>query len=143
MHAETRRGACGLPQAGVLSHAQLTKHLNQVGYFEPPTTPGLWNHKLRPIVFTLVVDYFSVEHVGEKHAQCLIQTLQTHYDVAEDWSGNKFLEIDLEWDYVIRTLRLSMKDHITTILQRFQHETPSKSTLSPHPHNKTVYGVKT
>ena len=61
---ETRRGAYGLPQAGVLAHAQLTKHLNQAGHSESPTTPGLWNHKWRPIIFTLVVDDFGVEYVG-------------------------------------------------------------------------------
>ena len=88
-----------------------------------------------------MVDDFGVEHVGEKHAQHLIQTLQTHYNVAENWSGNKFLGIDLQWDYVKRTLRLSMDNHINTVLQCFRHESPSKPTRSPYPHNKPVYGV--
>ena len=81
-HAETRRGAYGLPPAGVLSHDQLTKHLNQAAHFEAPTTPDLWTHKWRPIIFTLVVYDFGVECVGDEHANNLIHTLQTHYDVA-------------------------------------------------------------
>ena len=90
VHIETRRGVYVLPQSGVLVHAQLTKNLNAAGHSEDPTTPGLWTHKWRPVIFTLVVDDFGVEHVGEKHAQHLIQTLQTHYNVTEDWSGKKF-----------------------------------------------------
>ena len=90
-----------------------------------------------------MVDDFGVEHRGEKHAQHLIQTLQTHYDVAEDWSGNTFLGIDLQWDCVKKTLRFSMENYITTVLQRFRHESHSKPTHSPHPHNKPACGVTT
>ena len=36
-------------------------------------------------MFTLVVDDFGVEHVGEKHAKHLIATLKENYNVAEDW----------------------------------------------------------
>ena len=61
MCIEVRRGAYGLPQSRVLAHEQLTKRLNQVGCFEDPTMPGLWNHKWRPILFTLVVDDFGAE----------------------------------------------------------------------------------
>ena len=59
MHVEIRRGTYGLPRAGVLDHTQLTKHLNQVGCSEAPTTLGLWNQKWRPIIYTLVVDDFG------------------------------------------------------------------------------------
>ena len=38
---EIRRGAHGLPQAGVLVHAQLTTHLNAEGCPKATTTPGL------------------------------------------------------------------------------------------------------
>ena len=33
-----------------------------------------------------------------------------------------------------------MENYITTVLQRFRHESPSKPTHSPH-HNKPAYGV--
>ena len=42
---EIRQGAYGLPQAGVLAHAQLTKHLNAAGHSDAPTIPGMWTHK--------------------------------------------------------------------------------------------------
>ena len=90
--------------------------MNKAGHSEALTTSGLWAHEWQPVIFALVVDHFNVECVGEKHAHHLIQTLQTHYDVAEDWSSNKFLGIDLEWNHIKRTLRLSMNNYITTVL---------------------------
>jgi len=140
---EIRRGAYGLPQAGVLAHAKLTSHLNAAGYSEATTTPGLWTHKWRPVMFTLVVDDFGVECVGEKHAKHLIATLQEHYDVAQDWSGNKFLGIDLLWDYSKGTVRLSMQNYIKAVLRRFNHKQKSKPTHSPHTHNQPTHGTKT
>ena len=93
---EIRKGAYGLPQAGVLAHKKLTTHLNKAGCNESPTTPGLWVHKWRPIMLTLAVDDFGVEHAGKQHADHLISTLSPHYDITEDWNGTKFLGIDLD-----------------------------------------------
>ena len=39
------RGAYGLPQSGKLANDLLRTRLNAAGYFEAPTTPGLWRHK--------------------------------------------------------------------------------------------------
>ena len=41
IYIEIRRGAYRLPQAGTLAHQQLSKLLNQAGYYKAPTTPGL------------------------------------------------------------------------------------------------------
>ena len=139
---EIRRGAYGLPQAGKLSHKQLSHHLNAAGHYEAATTSGLWRHKWRPIAFALVVDDFGVEPVGKLHADHLIQTLKAHYDVTQDWSGVNFLSIDLEWDYAKGTVRLSMKNYILKVLKRFNHLSSNKACHSPHPHQQPTYGVK-
>lgn len=140
---EIRKGAYGLPHAGVLAHKDLKKQLNDADYYEAITTLGLWRHKWRPIMFTLIiVDDFGVEYVGRKHVKHLIQTLKPKYDVTEDWSGSKFLGIDLEWDYNKRTVRLSMQEYIVKVLQRFNHTPLNKPTHSPHPHTPPTYGAK-
>ena len=92
-------------------------------------------------MFTLVVDDFGAEYVGEEHANHLITTLKQHYEIITDWSGNKFLGIDLDWDYTKRTARLTMDGYIEKVLQRFQHPTPTKPTNSPHPHAEPKYGI--
>ena len=80
--------------------------------------------------------------MGEKHTQRITTTLKAHYDVAEDWLGNTFLGIDLQWNYSKGTHRLSMKNYVAAVLQRFRHKKLSNPTHSPHPHNKPTYGVK-
>ena len=39
------KGMYGLPQAGSLAHELLEQQLNQEGYFQSKTIPGLWKHK--------------------------------------------------------------------------------------------------
>lgn len=50
----------GLPQAGILTNNQLYKVLMPHGYFPCKLTPGLWSHKLIPILFSLIVDNFGI-----------------------------------------------------------------------------------
>ena len=135
-----RRGAHGLPQAGVLAHAQLTKHLNHAGHSEKASTPGLWKHKWHPVMLALVVDDFDIEHVGVEHTKHLVQTLTPHCDITVDWFGAKFLGIDLEWDCRKGAVRLSMKGHIAKVLKHFQHTPACKPNHSPHAHNEPTHG---
>ena len=37
--------------------------------------------------------------MGGKHAQHLRQVLQEHYEISEDWKGEKISGIDMEWNY--------------------------------------------
>jgi hypothetical protein len=66
----------GLPQAGILAHKLLVKRLAPHGYAPTNHTPGLWTHKTRPILLSLVVDDFGVKYVGKEHADNLIATLK-------------------------------------------------------------------
>ena len=139
---EIRRGVYGLPQSGKLANDLLKKRLETAGYYEAATTPGLWLHKWRPILFTLIVDDFGIEYVGERHANHLRDVLKKHYEITEDWKGEKFAGIDLEWDYAKRTCRLSMKGYIRKLLAQYGHPVPLKRQLSPHKHTPIVYGAK-
>ena len=96
---EVIRGAYGLPQSGKLANDLLRTRLNKAGYFEAPTTAGLWKHSWRPIQFVLIVDDFGVKYVGKQHANHLLRVLNEYYEMSEDWSGSKFAGIDLFWNY--------------------------------------------
>ena len=50
----------GLKQAGIIANMELTKHLDKFGYYPVQHTPGLWRHKTRAKIFTLVVDNFAI-----------------------------------------------------------------------------------
>ena len=41
VYIEVRKGMYGLPQARILAHQQLIKHLQPFGYYPCPYTPGL------------------------------------------------------------------------------------------------------
>ena len=73
-HAEIRKGAHGLPQSGILVYELLENRLTKAGHYQKPTTPGLWQHKSRPIMFSLVVDDVGVEYVGKENVECLKNT---------------------------------------------------------------------
>ena len=133
----------GLPQAGLLANKLLARRLAKYGYYQAIHTPGLWKHTWRPIQFVLVVDDFGVEYEDKKHATHLLDALNQHYEaVSEDWKGQLFCGIKLDWDYTMKTVDLSMPGYITQALHKFQHETPKLQQHAPHKHNEVQYGRK-
>ena len=143
VYFEIRKGVYGLPQSGMLANNLLTTRLATKGYYQCATTPGLWRHKWRPIMFVLIVDDFGIEYVGRRHADHLLNALQCDYTVKCDWTGAKFAGIDLTWDYTKRTCRLSMKGYIQELRVKYGHATPAKPQHAPHKHREIVYGAKT
>ena len=63
-----KHGMYGLPHSGLLANELLGKRLDKRGYHQSKLFPGLWKHEWRLVQFTLVMDYFGVKYVGEKHA---------------------------------------------------------------------------
>ena len=98
VYVQIEKGMYGLPQMGILANQQLTKVLKPFGYYQCQHTPGLWKHKWRPITFCLVVDNFGVKYEGREHVEHLLNTIRTHYEVSEDWSGELYCGIMLKWN---------------------------------------------
>lgn len=115
-------------------------HLKDYGYAPCKHTPGLWKHETRPVLFTLVVDDFGVQYTGREHAEHLSMALKTRYPVTEDWDGNRYTGITLQWDYENRTVDLSLPGYVAAVLQRFEHAPPTRQQHAPHRYNKPVYG---
>jgi len=135
------KGMYGLPQAGLLANELLEKRLNANGYRQSKLVPGLWKHDWRPIQFTLVVDDFGVKYVGKEHALHLKETLEKHYKVTNDWTGNRYIGITLDWDYDKRQVHLSMPGYVAKALKQFQHQTKKKQH-APFPCARINYGAK-
>jgi hypothetical protein len=136
------KGMYGLPQAGLLANELLEKRLNKAGYFQSKYVPGLWSHKWRPVQFTLVVDDFGVKYVGEEHAEHLKKTLETNYTITTDWSGERYIGINMMWDYKRRRVHLSMPGYVDKARKEFGHQRPSKPQHSPYPAATINYGAK-
>ena len=142
IYVEVRKGMYGLPQAGLLAQELLEKRLNEKGYRQSKYTPGLWKHDRREIQFTLVVDDFGIKYVGKENATHLIETLKEYYTISEDWGGNKYVGLTIDWDYKGRQVHLSMPGYIEKALKRFGHERPRKRQDQPHEHVPPEYGIK-
>ncbi len=120
VHLEIRRTVWGLPQAGILANKKLRQKLAPFGYFET-NTPGLWKHASRPISFTLVVDDFGVKYDNKADVDHLVSSIKKSYKLTEDWTGNLYCGIKLDWDYVGRTVDISMPGYIAKKLQEYNH----------------------
>jgi hypothetical protein len=75
VYIEIRKGGYGLKKVGLLDNQLLQKRLSPFGYYPARHTPGLWIHKTRPIVFSLIVDDFTVKYVAKQHADHLWDAL--------------------------------------------------------------------
>ncbi len=132
----------GLPQAGSLGQDQLEQRLNQEGYIQSQTVPGLWKHKTKTIQFVLVVDDFGIKYINKDDLDHLIRTLEKYYEVADDLDGKEFVIIELDWDYENKRVHLSMAPYLQKALRQFDNIVPTKRHDSPYPHIKTKYGAK-
>ena len=65
----------GLPQAGISAQELSEDRLGKRGYSQHKYTPGLWTHKSRSFVFSLIVDVFGVKYIRTEYAQHLIDAL--------------------------------------------------------------------
>ncbi|KAL7528154.1 hypothetical protein ACHAXR_005043 [Thalassiosira sp. AJA248-18] len=135
-------GMYGLPQAGLLANELLEKCLNKNGYRQSKLVPGPWKQDWRPIQFTLVVDDFGVKYVGKEHALHLKDTLERHYKVTNDWTGNRYIGITLDWDYQRKQVHLSMPGYVAKALKQFQHTKPKTKQHAPFPCARINYGAK-
>ena len=90
-------------------------------------------------MFSLIVDDFGVKYVGKEHAEHLLRTLRKDYTVTDDWKGEKYNGITIDWDYVKRQVHLSMPGYCKEALTRFKHKL-RKVNDQPHCHVLPVYG---
>ena len=142
VYIEIRKGMPGLKQAGKIANDRLTTHLARHGYHPVPHTPALWKHTTNSVYFTLVVDDFGIKYTNKADADHLLQALKQQYDITFDWEGKKYLGVDLDWDYVNRTVTLSMPKYVEAALHKLQHPKPPRKQHAPHRWNIPSYGAK-
>jgi hypothetical protein len=133
VYCEIRKGMYGLPQAGIIAQELLAKRLKEHGYSQSETTPGLWKHEWRPIMFSLVVDDFGVKYVGEEHAQHLLKTIQKYYQCSVEKEGERYCGLTIKWDYPNKKVHISMPKYIENGLKCFQHPPPNRKTKPTAP----------
>ena len=132
-----------MPQAGILANNLLRGRLEEEGYYEAHSTPGLWRHKWRPIQFCLIVDDFGVEYVGIEHFNHLLTLLKKYHQIQTNMAGDKIAGINVQWDFPGRRVRIDMRTYIDTLLLTLDWPKPRKRQLSPFIAAPIAYGQKT
>jgi hypothetical protein len=136
---QNRRAVQGLPHAGILANKCLCRKLAPFGYYESVNTPGLWHHALRPLTFTLVIDNYEVKFANKDDVNHLISSISTMHKLTKDWTNNLYCGITLEWDYVTRTVDISMPGYIKKKLQKYEHVIDNKRQTCPsHPSQRNL-----
>ena len=109
-----------LKQAGIIANMKLTKHLDMFGYYPVQHTPGLWRHKTRATIFTLVVDYFAIKYATKQDAEHLLQALRAKYTISTDLDASLYIGISLKWDYTAGHVNLSIPKYVAKALHKFK-----------------------
>jgi len=73
---------------------------------------GLWKHTTCDITFCLVVDDFGIKYTDIDNTNHILNALKNHYKVSIDWKGEKYLGMQLNWDYDMQTYDISMPGYI-------------------------------
>ena len=91
------------------------------GYHPVKHTPGLWVHDSRKTLFSLVVDDLCVQYCSTEDSGHFLNALRAKYLITVDMAATLYIRIKLEWDYVHRTVTLSMKSYVRKALHRIQN----------------------
>ena len=108
IYMKIRKALLGLCQSGALAAKKLAADLKPFGYYKVPKTNCLWKHKFRQISCTVVGDDYGVSYVDKVDALHLEVALKKNYPITVDWTGDKYIGINLDWNYSKQELRTSM-----------------------------------
>ncbi len=142
VYIEMRRAVWGLSQAAILANKRLGRKLAPFGYYKSINTSCLWWHESQPLTFTLVVNNFGVKFVNKADVDHLISSIKNTYTLTEDWTGNLYCGITLEWDYVGRTVDILMPGYIKMKLQEYEHIMPKKLQRCPYLPEPKKFGTE-
>ncbi len=101
----------------------------------------MWTHESRPLTFILVVDDFGVKYENKENADHLIASIKSTYKLTKDWTGNLYCGISLNWDYVNRTVDISMPGYIKKKLQEYNHVLPGRMQACPYSPEPKKFGA--
>eukprot|EP01034_Spumella_vulgaris_P031394 gene31394-38776_t len=137
---EIVKGIYGLPQAGLLAQEKLVAHLATHGYHKAANTACLFTHETRQVSFTLVVDDFAIKYVKDADLEHLLASLREVYVMTVDYTGSKYIGIDIHHNREARTISLSMPNYVRKALERFNIKPAKHVTDSPLLYTPPNYG---
>ncbi len=109
----------GLKEAGKLSNLRLVSLLSSFGFYET-STPCLFKHVSRSILFVLVVDDFGVKYSLRSDFDFLVSCLSTLYHAKAHPIASKFLGFSVSHNHTARTFTVSYPGYASHLLARLR-----------------------
>ena len=142
VYVKIKKGMYGLKEAAILAYNKLLLHLTPRGYYPIEGTAGMWRHKTRKTIFCLCVDDFGIKYFDKEDVTHFQDSLKDHFKFHLDWEGKNYIGLQLDWNYDLGYVDISMPNYILKILKRLCHPTPSTPQYSPHEHFPVIFGGK-
>ena len=142
VYAQVNKAWYGLKQAGKIAHDDLVQRLSEAGYTKAPLVEGYFRHETRQIDFTLVVDDFLIKYTKDEDLQHLRDAINKYYKFKVDLEAKQYVGIHLNWDYINRTVRLSMEGYIEQALLELEHTQPTKPHYAPSRYTMPQFGSR-
>lgn len=101
-----------------------------------------FKHETRATTFALCVDDFGIKYNNEDDLQHLIDTLQQHYEISIDKTGQNYCELTFTWHYKQEYVDVVMPNYVMKALAKFGHPKPNRAQYSLHRWNRPSYGQK-
>jgi hypothetical protein len=83
--------------------------------------------------FLCACDNFEVKYINKEDAEHLIASIKKTYKLTKDWFSSLYCSIALEWDYVNRTVAISMPGYIKKIAGVPPHHIQHKANMPIFP----------
>ena len=130
--------------AGRLSNQELVKILKIAGYHESDLVPCLFKHETRNVTFSLIVDDLGVKYTNFDDIQHLIDSISPRWKVKLNKSGDKYIGMNLKWDYnpINPSLEISSVDTAPKSFARFDKDNTIKRRKMPSKYTPPLYGIK-
>ena len=81
-----------------------------------------------------------MKYVNIENAQHSLNSIAANYPVKADWTGKKYIGIDLDWNYEKGEVNLSMKGYVEKPIKEYQQPPPQKQVNGPKTYTAPIYG---
>ena len=115
------KGVYGLKQAGIIANHELVKHMSPFRYNTVQHSPDLWVHDSRKRLFSIVVDDLCDQYCSTEDADYFFKGLRAKYIITVDMEATVYIGIKLKWDYVHRSVTLSIPSYVRKTFHILQH----------------------
>ena len=86
------------------------------------------------------MDDFGVKYIGEEHARHLMDVLKLYYKMEENWKGQLYCGITLNWNYYEGYVEISMPNYVTKKLRKYGYKPSKRQQYFPYEPNPIRYG---